>query len=117
MIFRLCLSALTTALKKSVGEVELAQVLHDGRLLCKDVGQRDKAMRLTSVCKKEVVGAQYTTELLGCCTPGITWLTRLDHLKRITVGEIKSIHALRSFKQFSIYCPLKCRATTCYFAV
>ena len=41
---------------KSVGEVELAQVLHDGRLLikCKDVGQRDKAMRLTTICKKEV---------------------------------------------------------------
>ena len=59
MIFRLSLIALTTALKKSVGEVELAQVLHDGRLLikCKDVGQRDKAMRLTSVCKKEVVRA------------------------------------------------------------
>src|SRR4029434_3510799 len=40
------LIALTTALNKSIGEVELAQVLHDGRLLikCKDVGQRDKAM-------------------------------------------------------------------------
>ena len=88
----------------------MAQVLHDGRLLikCKDVGQRDKAMRLTSVCKKEVVGAQYTTELLGCCTPGITWLTRLD-------PQRDKVHTRIAFvKQFSIYCPLKRRATTCY---
>ena len=43
----LSLFALTTALKKSVGEVELAQVLHDGRLLikCKDVGKRQFAKK------------------------------------------------------------------------
>lgn len=56
--------ALTHGLKKVLGDIEMAKILRDGRLLikCKNVGQRDKALKLQSVCKKE---ASEVRKLLG----------------------------------------------------
>ncbi|XP_073730159.1 uncharacterized protein [Misgurnus anguillicaudatus] len=50
------LIALTTGLKKACGEIEMAKVLRDGSLLvkCKDSGQREKIMKVQSICKKEI---------------------------------------------------------------
>ncbi|KAI2645876.1 Nucleic-acid-binding protein from transposon X-element [Labeo rohita] len=50
------LCALTYGLKKALGDIEMAKILRDGRLLikCKNIGQRDKALKIQSVCKKEV---------------------------------------------------------------
>lgn len=48
---------LSNGLKKAIGDVELAKVLKDGSLLiiCKNAEQKQKALRLQAVCKKEVL--------------------------------------------------------------
>lgn len=48
---------LTNHLKKSIGDIKIAKVLHDGALLviCKDEEQKGKAVKLQAVCKKQVV--------------------------------------------------------------
>ena len=97
------LITLTTALNK-VGEVELAQVLHDGRLLikCKDVGQRDKAMRLTTISKKEV----YEVKRFGAVRKvrgvisGIPLGEKLEELKKnIKGGKIEDIKRLQMVRE------------------
>lgn len=48
--------ALSRELKKKVGEVETAKILRDGNLLiiCKTEEQKNKALKIESVCKKMV---------------------------------------------------------------
>lgn len=47
---------LTSALRKAIGDIELAKVLWDGCLLVKGVNQeqKNKAMKLQSICKKSI---------------------------------------------------------------
>lgn len=49
--------ALTNCLKKTLGDIDIAKVLRDGSLFvkCKTGGQRDKALKIQTICKKEVV--------------------------------------------------------------
>lgn len=49
-------TALTMALKKACGDIEMAKVLRDGRLLvkCKDSAQKEKVMKAQTICKKEI---------------------------------------------------------------
>lgn len=93
------LSALTCGLKKSVGEVEMAKILRDGRLLikCKDIGQRDKAMRVQSICNKSVSEARLFGEgrrARGVIS-GIPLGEKLEDLKKNikggTVVEVKRL--------------------------
>lgn len=83
------LFVLTNGLKKALGEVEMAKVLWDGRLLitCKDIGQRDKALRFQSIYKKDVSEVRVFGEwgAKGVIS-GIPLGEMLDELKKVIKG-------------------------------
>lgn len=97
------LFALTHGLKKALGDIEMAKILRDGRLLitCKNVGQRDKALKLQSVCKKEAsevrkFGDWGTKGVIS----GIPLGKKLDELRKVikggTVLSVKRLQATRN---------------------
>ena len=97
------LTALTANLKKSIGEVVMTKVMYDGSLFvkCKDVAQRDKAMRLVSVCKKDVCEVRMFgmhRKVRGVIS-GIPLGERLEELKKnIKGGKIEGIRRLQMVK-------------------
>lgn len=58
---------LTNGFKKAPGDIEMTKVLCDGYLLvkCKSAAQRNEAMKLQIVCKKEVVEKRLVGEERG----------------------------------------------------
>lgn len=91
--------ALSRELKKKLGEVEMAKVLRDESLLitCKTEEQKNKALRIESICKKtisevKILGERRVTR--GVIT-GIPVDEDLEKLKRsIYGGEVSRVKRL-----------------------
>lgn len=85
------LIVLTNGLRKALGDVEVAKVLRDGSLFlkCKNAGQRDKAVKLQSICKKEIAGRKRVGRGSGArgVISGIPLGENLEELKKIFKGE------------------------------
>ncbi|XP_035998476.1 uncharacterized protein LOC118564421 [Fundulus heteroclitus] len=91
--------ALSKELKHKVGEVESAKILRDGSLLikCKDEVQRNKALKIDSVCKKVVSDRRVLEESKGSSGViyGIPVEEDLEKLRRnIQGGEVKKVRRL-----------------------
>lgn len=93
---------MTQGLKKSLGEIDMAKILRDGRLLikCKNTGQRNEALKFQSVCKKEVgevkkFGEWGTKGVIS----GVLLGEKLDEIKKVikggTVLSMKRLQAKR----------------------
>lgn len=102
-IGKIGLIALTVGLKKVLGEVDKAFPVRGGKLLiqCRNSTQRDKALKLQSVCKLEVSEARLFGErrLKGVIS-GIPLGEKLEDLKKVmkggTIVSVKRLQANRN---------------------
>lgn len=94
---------LSIGLKKVIGDVELAKVLRDGSLLiiCKNAEQKNKALKIQSICKREITERKIMGEERGIkgVISGIPLGENLDELKKIIKGgEVTNIRRLQAFR-------------------
>jgi len=90
-------------LKKAIGDIEMAKVLRDGSLLvkCKNIEQKNKTMKLQSVCKKEIVEKKVIGEKGGVkgVITGIPVEENLEELRKVIKGGmITEITRLQAFR-------------------
>lgn len=95
--------ALTTELKKLIGEIKSAKVMQDGALLmiCVNGEQRIKAMRIKKVCKQEVVSCKPVGERTGVSgvISGVPIEVSVEEIKKNLeggkVGEVRRLQMNR----------------------
>ncbi|XP_061757477.1 uncharacterized protein LOC133553371 [Nerophis ophidion] len=97
------LMTLVKGLKKDIGEVEIAKVLRDGRLLikCKNGEQKNKTMRLQKLCNKIIKEKIEVGERKGArgVVTGIPRGENLDDLKReIKGGTVTTMKRMMAFR-------------------
>ncbi|XP_061909386.1 uncharacterized protein LOC133653724 isoform X2 [Entelurus aequoreus] len=97
------LMTLVKGLKKDIGEVEIAKVLRDGRLLikCKNGEQKSKAMRLQKPCNKIIKEKIEVGERKGArgVVTGIPRGENLEELKRqIKGGTVKMLTRMMAYR-------------------